>query len=163
MGYFKRKPDRGRSRELVRKLNEDGARSLAWERIPERPTRRTRYLRFSTFRPHECSGRRMGVFHAAYDLLREERVDPDLRRRVRTLLDWFNVYLPAPAYLNEARAVFFFKTDVGRTVDRVWELAFELRDAGLLVEMQTLKRPGKIVYEDDYQVAVVPWRGVTTL
>lgn len=32
-----------------------------------------------------------------------------------------------------------------------------LRDEGVIVEMQTIERPGRVVYEDAHQLAVVPW------
>jgi hypothetical protein len=32
-----------------------------------------------------------------------------------------------------------------------------LRRAGIWVEMQTVAKPGRILYEDEHQVAAVPW------
>jgi hypothetical protein len=45
----------------------------------------------------------------------------------------------------------------------IWTLAHALREAGVWVEMQTISRPGRIVYRDEQQVAVLPWADASEL
>jgi len=65
--------------------------------------------------------------------------------------------LPTPDLDVEA-AIFLFKSDAGECSRRIWNLVALLRETGLHVEMQRFENPGKIVYEDAYQIAVIPWR-----
>ncbi len=53
------------------------------------------------------------------------------------------------------RAVFLFKSSATECMRQIWSLVHALRDAGLWVEMQTVENPGRSVYEDEFQIAVV--------
>lgn len=49
-------------------------------------------------------------------------------------------------------------------MERVWRFREgQLREAGYAAEMQVIEGPGKVVYEDQHQVAVVPWSSVRGL
>lgn len=156
MGYFKRRVDRGRARRTVRAMHDAGGESRAWEAIPKSPARGRRFIRFSTRVVHEDSGRREGIFASTYRVYRDPSTDPNLVAILRDHLVWFGVNLTSP-YMFEPRAIFLFKTDATQFMEHVWSLAFALREAGVWVEMQTFERPGRIVYEDEHQVAVIPW------
>lgn len=162
MGYFKRKLDRGRSRRLVRALNDAAVDGKAWQAIPERPPRGNRFVRFSARDLHEDSGRRRGIFSAAYRALRSDGIDAKLARRLRTEIDWFCEHLHSPD-MDEPRAVFLFKSTARENMRHIWVLLHALRDAGVLVEMQTIAKPGRLVYQDEQQVAVIPWADARAL
>ena len=156
MGYFKRKLDRSRSRRLVRTLNDSAGDAQPWQAIPERPPRAVKFVRFSARDLHAESRRRRGIFAAAGDVLDSPHVRAALARRLDAELDWFNEHLRVPD-LDERRAIFLFKSSARENMRHIWVLLHTLRDAGVFVEMQTIAKPGRIVYEDEHQVAVIPW------
>jgi hypothetical protein len=162
MGYFKRKLDRARSRRLVRELNDAAVDGKAWQAIPDGPPRAPGFVRFSVNDRHQASGRRRGIFSAACDLLDSAEIDPLHARAVEKALVWFERELHAPR-LRNPRAIFLFKTEASACMEHIWTLAHAMREAGVWVEMQTIARPGRIVYRDEQQVAVLPWKDASEL
>lgn len=169
MGYFKRRVDRRKSAEVIRAserraldseddaAGRDGALDVwtIWEGPPLVAEKRFPYLRFSIRERDEDSHRQTGVFSAAGDLEDREE-DCEGRVEIREELDWFRDNLPVPR-LDEPSAIFFFKTDSIECTDRVWHLVRLIRDNGFEVVVQRHDRPGRIVYEDEHQIAVVPF------
>jgi len=162
VGYFKRKLDRSRSRRLVRALNDAAVDGKAWQVIPGRPPRARAFVRFSARDQHEDSGRRRGIFSAAYRALRTHDLDPRLASRLRNELEWFGENLISPD-LDHPHAIFLFKSDARACMKHIWALLHDLREAGVWVEMQTFARPGRAIYEDEQQVAVLPWADASEL
>jgi hypothetical protein len=162
MGYFKRKLDRHRARHLVREFNDADVEGKAWEKLPGRPPRRTGFVRFSARDRLQSSGRRRGIFSAAYSVIEEDATDPVHREALRDALEWFERELPVPR-ISKPRAVFFFRTEAHECMKHIWSLVHALRDMDVWVEMQTFKHPGRIVYEDEHQVAVLPAADVESI
>jgi hypothetical protein len=162
VGYFKRKLDRGRSRRLVRALNDAAVDGKPWQAIPDGPPPAPGFVRFSVPDLHEESGRRRGIFAVAYDLLESAHTDPLHAQAIDDALDWFERELPVPDLRNK-RAIFLFKTEASACMEHIWTLTHALREAGVWVEMQSFSRPGRIVYRDEQQVAVLPWADATGL
>jgi len=162
VGYFKRKLDRGRSRRLVRALNDAAVDGKPWQAIPDGPPRTPGFVRFSVHDLHHESGRRRGIFSAAYDLLDSADTDPRHAKAVRDALGWFERELPVPNLRNK-RAIFLFKSEASACMKHIWTLADALSHAGVWVEMQTIARPGRLVYQDEQQVAVLPWADASEL
>jgi hypothetical protein len=156
VGYFKRKLDRARARRLGRALNDHALDARPWETIPARPPKRRGFVRFATHERHPASQRRRGIFDEAYRLLRRDEVDEEIASRLYESLGWFDENLAAPE-LSDERAVFLFKSDAAECMRQVWTMLHALRDAGIWVEMQTFAKPGKVIYSDEHQVAVIPW------
>lgn len=165
MGSFDRKLNRGRARVRAERWHAGLLEGVDWERVDDAPSRRSpalRYLRFSVPDHDPDSRRRQGVFTASYRLLRDTSLDATVLDALRAELRWFDEHLPSPD-LDVERAIFLFRPDAGACARRVWHLVHLLRQAGLLVDMQSIENPGKVVYEDAYQVAVVPWSSSTSL
>jgi hypothetical protein len=75
--------------------------------------------------------------------------------------DWFNEYLPCPPFSSSTwprDAVSWFKDDAGESIRRMWELAALLQQHGIPVRMLRSANPGKILYEDAFQIVVEEWR-----
>ena len=69
------------------------------------------------------------------------------------------MYLPTPDRSKlHRRAIFWFKADASALVSRVWKLAQELKKQGLAPAITKTRRPGYFLYEDDFQVAAIPFR-----
>lgn len=161
MGYFPRKINRARARDELRELA-DRADARAWELIPSAPPSRARYVRFAALDPHEVTGCRRGIFSAAHDAIGDGGLDAELDARLRAELRWFDWHLDSPDDVDR-RAVFFFKSSATECMAHVWSLLHALRDAGVWVEMQTFENPGRVEYEDEHQIAAVPWADVARL
>ncbi len=158
MGYFKRRVNRERSSRAVRAAWERADRDAMWtlwNGAPLVPERKWPYLRFSIREPHEDSHRRMGIFAAA-GIIEDREDDCEARDELRHELDWFNEHLPV-ARIDEDAAIFFFKSHATECANRVWHLVRIVHENGFEVDLQRHENPGRVVYEDDYQVAVVPW------
>ena len=74
---------------------------------------------------------------------------------------WLNANLPVPPF-SEGRwpkdAVTWFKDDAGESVKKMWEIVSLLKENGVPVRLLRSANPGKVLYEDSYQVVVEEWR-----
>jgi len=101
-----------------------------------------------------------GIMRSAGRLRDSHQTTYDDEQALRGIIQWFNRNLAAPARLDRVAAIFWFKPQVvGET--ELWAKLMELvrllqkyRDN---VEMVSTTRPGKIVYDDDFQIAAVPF------
>lgn len=117
------------------------------------------YLRLVTTLRDADSHQNQGVFQLAYDLYENGDLGPDEVRSLKSVLLWFERNLPTPDRSRlDTRAIFWFKADAVEAARRVWELAEVVKRHGLAAEVVKTTRPGYLVYEDDYQVAAIPFR-----
>jgi hypothetical protein len=79
--------------------------------------------------------------------------------RLEVTFEWFNEHLPCPPFKRKLSsgewtrdAVAWFRAEATEAIRRTWDIVSVLREHGVVVRMVTSDRPGKIVYEDDYQV-----------
>ncbi len=115
-----------------------------------------KYIRFQTSIRSDETARPLGIFCAAGQLERTSKIDACARPWLEEALDWFNDNLQVPS-LGEScrRAVFWFRSDAQRLVAKVWDVVAVLREAGVTVQLQRTDVPGKIVYQDAYQIAAI--------
>jgi len=156
VGYFRRRLDRNRARRAVRECEAQVDASRAWEAIPSAPPARASFVRFAAPDLHQDSQRRRGIFRVAYDLQDNCGLEQVLAARLQDDLDWFEKELPIPT-IPDRHAVFFFKSSAKECMSHIWSLLHTLRDADVWVEMQTFENPGRVAYEDEHQIAAVPW------
>ena len=74
---------------------------------------------------------------------------------------WFNANLPCPPFSSRhwpRAAASWFKEDAVEPIRRMWEIAHLLTEHGVPVRMLRSKSPGKVLYEDSYQVVVEEWK-----
>jgi hypothetical protein len=155
VGYLKRKLSRARCKAAV---GAGSRRNLADDLPSTKGNAKAAQpwlLRFVTDECDPDAGSHAGVFGIAYRVCDDLDVDATLRGQVRVELDWFEAHLPAFNPKNYA-ALFFFRSDAGECTRRVWELARLLTEAGRTVALRKVRSPGRIVYEDEYQVVAVP-------
>jgi hypothetical protein len=116
-------------------------------------------LRFVvTARERGCP-HRQGVFVSAYDLLCGETLSPAEYGRLRAILDWFKANLPMPDRSKlDPGAIFWFKPGGRRSIRFIWDLVDFLKEHGFHVELIKSRRPGRVCFEDDHQVAATPFR-----
>jgi hypothetical protein len=89
----------------------------------------------------------------------------DEQHGLERILGWFDRQLPIPNRFSRSirrgsspKAICWFKDGAARYIRRVRELAALLERHGVWIEMLRTQRPGYLVYEDEYQVAAVPFR-----
>jgi len=79
------------------------------------------------------------------------------------IYEWFNEHLPCPPFSTAKwpkAAVTWFKDEADKPINKMWELVSLLEQHGLPVRMLYSKTPGKILYEDEYQVVVEEWNRI---
>ncbi len=127
------------------------------------------YVRFVTESIDEDSGKRRGVFQAAYDLLDANELHPHEREELQSLRKWFSDHLEAPNRFARSRrknpapkSISWFKSTATDYVSRMHSICRILNEHGVQTEMITSARPGYIVFEDEHQIAAVPFAETAT-
>ncbi|MEU7282430.1 hypothetical protein AB0A69_27180 [Streptomyces sp. NPDC045431] len=122
------------------------------------------YVRFQgTIRSQR--GHYPGVFALANGLARDGRLSEEEYRFWRAGNDWYDAAYPDPSATDPGvydqdvnpGAVAWFKTTAVHLIDRVTGYLDLLAAHGVACERVESSSPGRIVYEDDVQVVVVPW------
>jgi hypothetical protein len=117
------------------------------------------FVRLVTSEQDAHSRQRQGVFQFAYALDRSGVLTDVESRRLASILDWFETNLPLPRESGIApKAIFWFKPGAETMVLRLWRLAEFVREHGAGANLLRTTRPGYIRYEDEIQVAAVPFR-----
>jgi hypothetical protein len=110
----------------------------------------------------QSSARRQGVFVPAYVLLRGDTLLEEEHYRLDAILHWFEKHLPLPDRSKlEPTAIFWFKSNADRLFQRIWDLVAILKEHDHHVELIKTRQPGRVCYEDAFQVAATPFK--TTL
>ena len=124
------------------------------------PHKRQTFIRFVVGTESDHHQGLVGLINATADLRYEGRLTPDERVRVDKAHGWFNKHLPVPPFRTGLGrdAVAWFKDDAGDAISQMWELVAVLRDKGVPVRLLRSTHPGRVVYEDEFQIVVEQWR-----
>jgi hypothetical protein len=119
------------------------------------------FVRFVAKWRIEGSRCRVGIFR--FDDLAYEEMPYRDRCRCDVIFDWFNQYLPVPCRISRSRrpkapAICWFKSDANDFIREARNISALLDANGIPIVMLRTRRPGYIVYEDDFQIAAVPFR-----
>lgn len=77
---------------------------------------------------------------------------------LENLYEWFNNNLPCPPFETAGwsrDAVSWFKDSAKEPIKKMRELSVILDSHGLLVRTLRSERPGRVLYEDEYQIVVI--------
>lgn len=135
-----------------------------------RPRRwRSRYVRIVAGREKDPPEGLVGVIRTAGGLVEKGRLDGHARDRLRILFRWLNEALPCPPFSARLKrrawrpeAVCWFRDDALWMIRRTWAIALILRQHGRPVRVLRSEAPGRILYEDGFQVVAEPAQGVRT-
>ena len=126
------------------------------------------YIRFVVGENDERSGQRMGLFTAAYALEHAGRLADYEKEWFAEAETWLNEHLKRPERFAGSRrpdakktAITWMKTAATEHVARMRDIARILHEKGVPVEELRTEKPGYIVYEDEHQVAAVPFQAET--
>jgi hypothetical protein len=161
MGYFRHKLDRARSRGAVNHTLRRQAQALTATPLfvrtsPSENLPIARYRRFAVRGIHQDSQHHRGLFCAAGELQSSNTLWREDAERLGRALHWFNTNLVVPKNIP-SRAIFWFKRDADQCHRRTYEIVRLLRGNGYTVWTFEAVRTGRVVYEDDLQVAAVPF------
>jgi hypothetical protein len=78
---------------------------------------------------------------------------------LKEVFDWLNNHLPCPPFQSKRRsgewtrdAVSWFRAEAQEPIRRLWDIVAILKEHGVPVRLVTTDKPGKIVYQDRYQI-----------
>jgi hypothetical protein len=121
------------------------------------------FVRFVTDLLDYHSHQKLGVIRAANYF--EEQMDYADWAHLELLVVWLNRNLRVPRRFSRSRrrhaqkkAICWFKDAAERPLSKVRQIASILERYEIQTKMLKTNRPGYIVYEDDAQVAAIPFR-----
>jgi hypothetical protein len=124
------------------------------------------FLRFVTGEVHGESHQELGVFQAAYRLRDKGMLSDEEEAILQEIRDWFNKNLDKPTRFTTAKSPYYrkrqngiswFKDSAREHIGRIREMVALLKRHDVPVKMMKAKRPGYIVYEDEFQIVAVPF------
>lgn len=122
------------------------------------------YIRFVVSQRDDESGQHMGVFMAMVKL-QEEKVLYDYEIYLKEeIYQWFKKNLKAPRvqssssnYYTKPGAISWFKSTAKEHIGKMRQYVQILESHEVHVSQIMTDRPGNIVYEDEYQIAAIPF------
>jgi len=114
------------------------------------------------------SGVGMGLFTAMGNLSRKKVLFEYEIELYEATLKWFEKNLLVPkvlaggSYHKRPGAISWFKDSAAEHIDRMRQMAQILESHGVAVTQSATTRPGKVEYEDAYQIAAEPFRDTFT-
>jgi hypothetical protein len=154
MGYFERKRSRNREGTL-KAAARVGRIDSAVEVAATEPFEEWRFVRLAVPAWHWGTGEGQGIFRVAGHVQDKVRLTEEQGKKLAAMLAWFNKRLPVPRVSNP-KAIFWFKFSATECRRRVTQLARLLRELGVGIVITETNQPGKVVYEDAFQVAAIP-------
>jgi hypothetical protein len=127
------------------------------------------FIRFVVSEIDFDSGRRRGLFQAVAQLRESSDISAADRALLDEIAEWFSKNLDKPTELSissrphgKAQAISWFKDSASTHIRKMRQFASVLQSYDIVVETITTRRPGYIIYEDDFQVAAYPFKETTT-
>lgn len=74
--------------------------------------------------------------------------------------NWLNDHLPVPPFSTRSwprDVVAWFRDDAHDAITRMWDLVALLEEHGCPVRLLRSKNPGRVLYQDDFQIVVEEW------
>jgi len=124
-------------------------------------------LRFVLLRSHPDTGVEEGIFSAAYALRDSAFTPMPDGQSLESLLSWFDANLATPVRLNRTkskghyrrrtRGVSWLKSTAAEHIAKMRALSAIMEEHGYRVSQITTRRPGYVVFEDDFQIVAEPF------
>jgi len=102
-----------------------------------------------------------GIFTEARILRDDGAFVPHELAQLEETFDWFNRELPCPPFASERwprEAASWFKDGAQTAIARMWTIVHLLEEHDVPTRVLRSKSPGKVLYEDDWQVVVLEWK-----
>jgi hypothetical protein len=101
-----------------------------------------------------------GIINAAKQPRDAEVLSVEEEERLDRCYGWLNEHLPVPPFKTAGwsrDAVAWFRDDATEAIRHMWDIVAILREHEISVRMLRSRNPGRVLYEDDYQVVVEEW------
>jgi hypothetical protein len=121
------------------------------------------FIRFVVGSDNESHKLLTGVITEARILRDDGILDQHETEWLEETYAWLNKNLPCPPFSSSGwswEASCWFKDDAGESIEKMWAIASLLREHGVQVRLLRSRSPGKILYEDKYQVVVEEWKNI---
>jgi hypothetical protein len=102
-----------------------------------------------------------GIITEARLLKDRGRLAPHEETTLENAYAWLNTYLPCPPFSTSgwgSDAVSWFKDTAGPSIEKMWDIVALLKEHNVSVRLLKSRHPGKILYEDQFQVVVWEWK-----
>ncbi|MBM3668280.1 MAG: hypothetical protein FJW90_12590 [Actinobacteria bacterium] len=117
------------------------------------------FVRLQWLQVSPRTGQPQGVFAAVSIVERSGILTETETRRLAEIRDWFEENVPNPPFYengNPEGAVTWFKSTAQQCLTLAREMADIVRAHGVEVHEVSHGAPGRVIYEDAFQVAVLP-------
>lgn len=116
------------------------------------------YFRFRTNYSSPYTNQPYGIFIAVWHLVRDGKVSAEDEAAYWKAREWFESTLPIPPYYadgNPDKAITWFKESaMGGEIVKELSIYQDIASRyGTAIELTSTKTPGRIIYEDEYQIA----------
>ncbi|MFC4112902.1 hypothetical protein [Nonomuraea zeae] len=105
-------------------------------------------------------GVEVGIFVAVDHLRRQSLLTVEEEERYFDIDDWFQEHLPEPPFYADGNIIgavtWFKRATTGAMLARLQPLRDLLKTHGVRCDLVRASDPGELVYEDAYQVGIVP-------
>lgn len=105
------------------------------------------------------TGKCVGVFSSGWRLIRSNIMNESEEKLFRSIDDWFKQHLPEPPFYqddNPDRAITFFKTDTTEfMIEKLYPIMKIFDKYEYKYDIVYTNYVDKIIYEDEFQIAVV--------
>jgi len=119
-----------------------------------------KYVRFESQMPCEGTPSMLGVFQIAFLVRDEHATSPHDADQINRHIEWLKTHLRSPDLHGEDyRAIFWFKDTAHEPMQRIWAIKPYIEAYGYWINVVKSWNPGRIIYEDGWQVAAKPRRG----
>lgn len=122
------------------------------------------YLRFVVLKHDRDSQVEQGLFAAMDELEYDDQIYPYEEELKKEISKWFSRNLNAPDvlagkhYERKAKAISWFKDSAHEYIEKMRSYVQILENHDYKVKQILTERPGKIIYEDDHQIAAIPFK-----
>jgi hypothetical protein len=119
------------------------------------------YIRFHGNYSSPYTRQPYGIFVVIYHLQRDGKLSDSDSKLYDETVDWFEVNLPNPPFYddnNSIRGITWFKENkhAEKMIQKIEPFLQIAQKYGVeIIKSTSSEAPGKIVYEDDYQIGVI--------
>lgn len=121
------------------------------------------FVRFVVGADSENQSRLLGVLTEGHELMERGELFDHEAQTLTEALGWFNDHLPVPPFRAMQRsgkwtdrAVCWFRPEAREPIAHVWDVVAILKEHGTPVRLLATDRPGRVVFEDRFQIVAEP-------
>ena len=116
-----------------------------------------KYVRFQSQLDCKGTSSKLGVFQIAFRVRDAHETSVHDANEISRHIEWLKDHLYSPDLEEDQfRAIFWFKQTAHEPMKRIWAIKPYLEAYGYWIDLITTWDPGRLVYEDGWQVAALP-------